>query len=188
MPTKITASGIIRNSETPRVGVTSKASPEFIDDCITQGIDLGYEDALQDAMARLRQESPNTVDSASYEDALEVEAQRELECFDSSGPYLYGDWKKIDLSSIAGKQGQGYEIDRNGSHGFACSYSNGSFGNCVSVEWSRTTKACHHTSPCFVMADGSGPCGDLDTAGDSVVAYCLPDDCMQSAEDEVIEK
>lgn len=46
------------------------------------------------------------------------------------------------------------------------------------VEWSRHTTPCHHTSPCYVMADGSGPCGDLDTPGDSVVAFALPPELL----------
>ena len=55
---------------------------------------------------------------------------------------------------------------------FAAVYNSDS-GN-ISVEFSQTTRSCHHTSPCYVMADGSGPCGNLDTPGNSVVAYDLP--------------
>lgn len=189
---KITSSGIIRNEDKPRVGVTSKAHPEFLDDCITQGIDLGYESALAETIAEIQgeiaarsEDIPSEHEAerdmsapkltADDSDGIEAEAQSRLECLESSGPYLIGDWRK-NAEGL-------YEIDHNGSAGYAAQFNSGSMGDIVTVEWSKTTKRCHHTSPCFVMSDGSGPCGDLDTVGDSVVAYCLPDDCMESAEE-----
>ena len=63
-----------------------------------------------------------------------------------------------------------YEIDR--SKTFAAVYS--SYSGNVTVEYSKHTTLCHNTSPCYTMADGSGPCGDLDTKGDTVTAYTLP--------------
>ncbi len=161
---KITSSGIIRNEDKPRVGVTSNASLDFLDECFTEGIDINYEEVYADVLNEIKAESEN-----DSEMDIENEAAKRMEYYENRGPYLYGDWVK-------NAEGQ-YEIDKNGKYGFAVTYSQES-GN-VSVEWSRTTKRCHHTSPCYVMADGSGPCGDLDTKGDSVIAYCLPDDCIR---------
>lgn len=73
------------------------------------------------------------------------------------------------------------ELDSSGKTGYALTYNTDSGNLCV--EYSRTTKPCHHTSPCYVMADGSGPCGDLNTAGNSVIAFCLPDDCLDKSRD-----
>jgi hypothetical protein len=153
---KITAAGIIRNKEQPRVGVTSmhNLASWAIDEIETNGIDLTWESFLDD----LRERGIN-------EDSEEWQREVDYAEFDSR-TILFGDWAKD-------KSGK-YSIDRNGPNGFAAEYSS-AWGN-VTVEWSRDTKACHHTSPCYVMSDGSGPCGDLDTDGDSVVAYTLPAD------------
>jgi len=163
---KITSAGIIRNEDQPRVGITSRASHDLIDEAITQGIDLGYESALAEFLE---------FHKLAGVEATEEKQQEWIDDFQSEGPYLIGDW-------IKNAEGL-YEIDRNGAQGFSASFSSGSFGDIVTVEWSKAVKRCQHTSPCFVMADGSGPCGDLDTPGDSVLAFALPDDCMQTEED-----
>lgn len=169
---KYTSSGIIRNADKPRIGIVSAHSlnPDFLDSFITEGIDLGYETFIQDTLERLKNENPG-IDDAELDALME----RETEFYESdSSTYLLGAWRKIPDGNIgAGK----YEIDKSGKNGdFAATFSSDS--NNVSVDWSKTTTQCHHTSPCYVMSDGSGPCGDLDTKGDSVIAYTFPNDCF----------
>ena len=136
-----------------KVGVTTKAPEWFFDLMFADGIDLNWEQFLLD----LQEE----------EELSEEDRDDAMENYESQGcSYLVGDWKQDKDSK--------WEINKEGEHGFSATYDN-SNADTVCVEWSKTTKECHHTSPCFVMADGSGPCGDLDTEGTSVVAYCLPD-------------
>jgi|ERR1035437_10263758 hypothetical protein len=158
-----TSSGIIKNADKPRVGVISQNSvcSDLLDDIIREGINLSYESYLEDIRADCVREGKTEEET---EEAIEEASQ----CYESdSDMYLFGDWLKNE-------SGQ-YEIDRNGKEGYALTY--GGMGN-LCIEWSKTVKPCHHTSPCYVMADGSGPCGDLDTKGDSVLAYALPNDCL----------
>jgi len=80
--------------------------------------------------------------------------------------YLVGDgWKKVN-----GK----YEIDK--TKELAATYSNNS--GIICVEYSKYIKECGPTSPCYVMADGSGPCGDLASVG-PFRAYSLPVEYFQ---------
>ena len=65
-----------------------------------------------------------------------------------------------------------------GPNGYAATYSGGNF----CVEWSKHTRKCNNTSPCYVMANGDGPCGDLDTKGDVVLAYDFPPEYYNSFE------
>lgn len=124
----------------------------FYEEEILNGIDLGYEEAVADMEA---------------EGKSEEEIEEELEFWEQDSVcILFGDWKK----NSEGK----YEIDYNGPKGFAGTYSNSS-GAIVTLEWSKHSAKCHHTSPCYVMCDGR-PCGDLDTEGDSVEAYCFSKD------------
>jgi hypothetical protein len=148
--TLVTSSGVIYERSKPRVGVVSVSSLGDIWDEIVNGIDLGYEFAYQEALA----------ESSGDED----ETERRLQYFESSGPYLFGDWQKGN---------DGYEPNTAGPNGFAACYNPDS--GIVTVEWSQETRWVHHTSPCYVMADGRGPCGDLDTPGDAVLAYTLPE-------------
>ena len=115
----------------------------------SDSIDLSYEEFISEL-----QEQGKTED--------EIEA--ELDCFEcDSRTFLVGNaWFK-------GADGK-YEIDK--TKEYAATYS-GDSGN-ISIEWSKYTRKCNNTSPCYVMADGSGPCGDLDTPGDAVIAYDLP--------------
>lgn len=156
---KITSAGIIRNPEKPRVGVTSLGSlSEWIYDTIDGGIDLTFEHAEEETREQITAENPGMDD-----DEIDELVSESLSMADFDGRViLFGDWKKD-------KDGR-YTPDTSGE--YSAKY-NG-YNNLVTVEWSRHTVACHHTSPCFVMADGSGPCGDLDTPGDSVIAYTLP--------------
>jgi hypothetical protein len=152
---KITSCGIIKNEDKPRVGVISiNACDDFIHDDIDQGINLSYEEFLLELEERGIEE-----DSAEWGEECDNFA-----CENETT--LVGDWKKVD-----GK----YVPDQNGENGFAATYHDG----IITVEWSKTTKKCHHTSPCYMMADGSGPCGDLETEGDSVIAFSLPDDLIR---------
>lgn len=155
-----TSSGIIKNADKPRVGVISQRSvcSDLLDDIIRDGVNLSYENYMDDTRQLLEGKTESEIEEALEEASQNYESQEDT--------YLYGDWIKTE---------SGYEIDKNGKHGFALTY--GGMGN-VCVEYSKTVKRCHHTSPCYVMADGSGPCGDLDTVGDSVLAYALPDDCL----------
>ena len=166
MSTKVTSSGIVKNSEKPCTGIASQNSlcPDFIDEFIINGIDLGWEQFKIDVSKEVERDNPDL-----DQDALDDVTADALENYEADGStYLLGAW-------IKGKDGT-YSIDKSGKHGnFAACYSSHS-GN-VSVEWSVTTTPCNNTSPCYVMADGSGPCGDLDSPGDVVVAYTLPEDC-----------
>lgn len=161
---KVTSAGVIRNEDKPRTGVVMAHSLAswFFDD---QGswIDLGYEEACLEARGEMKSEHPEADD-----DELDELVSEAMENFDPpyGTTYLIGGWVKVD-----GR----YEVDRESE--FAATYDTGS--NIVCVEWSRHTTRCHHTSPCYTMADGSGPCGDLDTPGDSVVAYTLPGDYFE---------
>lgn len=132
----------------PVVGITNQL-PDWVYDLIDKGIDLAYEEAVAELEAQGKTED---------------EIDKELENFESS-TMLVGDWTEDENGK--------YIIDENGDEGFAASYNNEN-GDILSIEFSKTTKWCNHTSPCYRMQDG-GPCGDLDTKGDSVLAYALPE-------------
>ena len=167
--TLVTSSGVIRNRFKPRIGIVSANSlnSDFFDDCFHNGIDLSWESYVEETVERLKDENPG-MDEVELDQLLDRETQ-DAE-FDSH-TYLLGAWVK-------NSKGQ-YEIDRTGKRGqFALSYNTDS--NIVSVEWSVITKACGNTSPCFVMADGSGPCADLNSKGTEVIGYTLPSDMFRS--------
>jgi len=131
------------------------------DEIFQDGVDLSSEAFADDLRAQGIDEDSD-------------EWQAAMDHYEPEGStYLFGDWTR-------GKDGT-YSIDPNGKSGFAATYSSNS-GN-VCVEYSKTTKRTHHTSPCYVMRDGSGPCGDLDTEGDSVVAYTLPAEYFRTNEE-----
>jgi hypothetical protein len=144
------------------VGITQRNKcPDWVLDMIDGGIDLLWESAVAEVTAEMQAKYPDADESE-----IDEMAERELEYFETDSQHiLIGDWKQID--------GQ-YVPDTDGKHGFAAEYTD-FCGGTLSIVWSRTTKQCHHTSPCFVMSDGSGPCGDLDTSGNSRTAYCLPE-------------
>ena len=150
----ITSCGVIKNREIPRVGViagNSELLSDYIYDDIDQGIDLTYEEYLLELEEQGKSEQ-------------EIEEEMDMACFDER-IILFGDaW-------IKNNEGK-YEIDK--TKGVAASYDSGS--NIITVDWSKTTRKCHHTSPCYIMANGDGPCGNLDTKGDAVLAYDLPKD------------
>lgn len=163
MTTKITSAGIIRNAEAPRVGVVNVGSlSEWIFETIDRGIDIAWEEACEDFQAELRAEGIKE-DSQEWECRMQDFSDES----DSFGTkiILFGNWEKDAGSGFAK-----YVPDTSGE--YAASFNSDS--NVVTVEWSKYTTPTHHTSPCYVMADGSGPCGDLDTPGDSVIAYTLP--------------
>lgn len=154
---KITSCGIIKNEDKPRVGVISANSEKLSDwiyEEITQGIDIHFEQYINEL-----QNEGKTED--------EIEKLTEFWENDSS-TILIGDWIKDTKGN--------YSPDK--SKDFAASYHEG----IICVEWSKKTKPCHHTSPCYVMANGDGPCGDLETEGNSVIAYDLPEDLYSKEE------
>ena len=162
--TLITSSGVIRNRFKPRTGIVSAYSlySELFEDCVNRGIDLSFESYHEERIAELKDENPELDDS--YIDEL---FERESDCLEfDSRVFLLGAWVKVD-----GK----YKIDRSGKHGdYALTYN--TENGIVCVDWSLETTPCNNTSPCYVMSDGSGPCGDLDIEGDAVIAYTLPAD------------
>jgi hypothetical protein len=138
---------------TIKVGIINANSDklcEFIHDEINQGTDIIYEEFLDD----LEQQGIS-----------EEEIERQCDNYRNDHVViLFGDaWVKVN-----GR----YEIDR--TKEFAATYNNDS--NVIAVEWSKYTRNCAGTSPCYVMADGSGRCGDLDTDGETETAYDLPPD------------
>jgi hypothetical protein len=163
--TLITSSGIIKNRYVPRVGVVNAGSlyNELFEDCINDGIDLTWESYKDETMTRLMNDNPD-LDDFAIEELFETES----DCVDfDSRTFLLGAWIKNENGN--------YVIDRSGKSGsYALEYNTGT--DTVCVEWSQITKPCGNTSPCYVMADGTGPCGDLDTIGDTVIAYTLPED------------
>lgn len=169
MATKYTTSGIIRNSEKPRSGVVSTNNlASWIYDTIHEGIDLGYEEWALSVIEEIRQEIKlNDENDELSEDEINEQVEQELENAHYSpddSTILFGDWKK-DKNGF-------YVPNTKGE--FAAIFTSNGFGDLVTVEWSKHTAKCGHTSPCFVMSNGDGPCGDLDSEGDSVLAYTLP--------------
>ena len=160
MKTIITSSGIVRNPEKPRVGVVSCHNLEsWVFDEINEGIDLTYLDIREEVRQEIIQENKH-LDDVKVEEELDNRMQ-DVE-FDGH-IILFGDWKK--------DKNDRYVPDTNGE--FAAEY-NSDTGN-ICVEFSRHVVPCEVTSPCYVMADGSGPCGDLDSRGEGpVLAYSLP--------------
>ncbi len=151
-----TSSGIIRNADKPRVGVISLNSELLNQDIdifgeeIINGIDLGYEEYRAELEASGKTDEEIDEEMYSYRN--------------DESHYLFGDW----IKNADGK----YEINKTGKAGYAATYS--SYSGNICVEFSKTARRCNNTSPCYVMADGSGPCGNLDSEGDNVLAYDLP--------------
>jgi hypothetical protein len=129
-------------------------------------IDLTYEEYKAELVA---------------EGKTDEEIEEELDFYEPDCvTILFGDWYQDPKDNL-------YKIDKEGHNGFAGTYSN-SYGDHITIEWSKWSVPCHHTSPCYVMSDGR-PCGDLDTEGDSVEAYCLPEDHWRELEyDSNVEK
>jgi len=161
-----TSSGIIKNRQSPRVGVISESSLSFdlFEECLNHGIDLTFESFRDDTLKNLRIQNPD-LDDDGIDELFQSES--DMAEFDSRS-FLLGAW-------VLGSDGP--EIDKSGASGtYALTYDTGT--GMVCVEWSTNTTYCHHTSPCYIMADGSGPCGDLDTKGNAVIAYTLPVDMI----------
>ena len=167
--TIITSAGIIRNASKPRVGVINASSlyNDLFQECLDHGVDLDFEDFRLETLESLRTNNPDADETEL--DALLDEALQDSEI--ESRVFLLGAW-------IKNAQGL-FEIDRSGNSGTYALQYNVETG-IVCVEWSQDVTRCHYTSPCYVMADGSGPCGDLDTPGNSVVAYTLPADLFET--------
>lgn len=158
----ITSSGVILNREKPRVGVISANSQllqEWIFDEIDQGIDLTYETAF-------KEEYDTAIESGQTDDEAWKSANDATEFWDcDSRTVLFGDAWAYDE-----KHGK-YYIDKLKGE-YAAVYNNDS--NIICVEYSKNIRQCNNTSPCYVMSDGSGPCGDLGAPGDAVIAFDLP--------------
>ena len=137
-----------------KIGIISQNSVcnEFLNDIMIHGIDLYYEEYLNDLK-----------EQGLTDDEIEKECDRYMpDCH----LMIYGDW-------TTNENGQ-YIPDETGSHGFSVEYNTDS-GN-LAVFYSKNVAKCYITSPCYRQLDGS-PCGDLDTNGD-YEAYTLPDDCL----------
>ena len=163
--TLVTSSGVIRNRSIPRIGIINASSlyDDLFQDCLNDGIDLSWESFVEETTEQVKADNPGLNETEL--DALIELATQDSE-FDSHS-FLLGAWVKDT-------NGQ-YSIDKSGNNGnYALSYNTET--GIVCVEWSTLTKPCNNTSPCYVMADGSGPCGDLDSPGDAVIAYTLPGD------------
>jgi hypothetical protein len=161
-----TSSGIIKNADKPRVGIISQHSvdSDLLDEILRCGINLSWDTFINDLRNDLTKEGKS-------EDEIEEELNNANDNYQNDNDiFLYGDWEEVESGKDKGK----YQINKQGKHGFALTFS----GNNLCVEWSTITKLCHHTSPCYVMSNGDGPCGDLDTQGNSVLAYALPIDCL----------
>jgi hypothetical protein len=157
-----------RSKMKPRVGITSihKLESSALD-AIADSIDLTFERARLDETKRLTEENPRL-------DEYEIDAlvDEKMECFETdSWEMLWGAWEKNDHGKYIISPSKGE---------FAATYNSDT--GIVCVEYSIYTAECHHTSPCYVMSDGSGPCGDLDTKGNSVVAYTLPPEYFSNKE------
>ena len=141
------------DSEKPRCGIIGANSELLNTDYLYDLIDI------------------NNMIDLSYESSIKELTDEQIEelmdCFESGPNYLIGSWVKVD-----GK----YQVDYNGE--FSGTYNSDS--NTVCIEYSKTTRETHHTSPCYIMADGSGQCGDLETSGDSVISYDLPKEYYNS--------
>ena len=138
----------------PKTGVVQANSLDewFFEDLFANGIDLSYNSFIQDL---------------EEQGLSEEEIEQETDFYQSDcSTWLLGDWKQ-DVNGM-------WEIDKQGKLGYALSFNSGS--NTVCVDYSNVTTLCHNTSPCYVMSDNSGPCGDLDTAGTNILAYDLPKD------------
>ncbi len=166
--TIVTSSGVIRNRSLPRVGVINASSlyDDLFQDCLNDGIDLSWLSFETDTIERLKSEFPD-LDDSDISELFEKESQH-VE-FDSHS-FLLGAWVKDSEGD--------YCIDITGANGNYALVYNTESGS-VSVEWSTETVWCNNTSPCYVMADGSGPCGDLDSPGNAVIAYTLPRDMFR---------
>jgi hypothetical protein len=171
--TLVTSSGIIKNRSVPRVGVISANSElldyDVINDLldINNVIDISFEDFLLELKNQIECElddcdlDPET--KLSEIDRL-VDERLETELLEPGPNFLIGDaW-------LFNKETKSYEIDK--TKELAATFNSES--NIICVEWSKFTRSCHHTSPCYVMSNGNGPCGDLNTEGDAVIAYDLP--------------
>ena len=140
------------------VGVIGASNVDW-DDVFHDSIDIGYIEYMADAIEEYKASNPE----ASEED---IETHEEILSDDYCGDsttYLIGDW-------IQDKDGK-YSIDKDGKQGFSATFNSDT--NNICVEFSKTIMQCHHTSLCYRMVDGR-PCGDLDTEGDSTLAYSLP--------------
>lgn len=151
----ITSCGVARDINKPRVGVIgANECNEFIHDDIDQGKDITYDEFLQ-----------NLEDEGKTLEEIEEESDF-FESGDST--ILFGPaWFQNDKGK--------YEIDK--TKEYAATFSQST--NIICIEFSKHTARCNNTSPCYVMADGSGPCGDLNSKGD-ILAYTLPSELLKN--------
>ena len=142
----VTSSGVIKDPDSPRTGVVgcNDLNSEFIYEDIDAGIDLSYEEYLLEL---------------KEEELSEEEIEERTEHYEHDSPtHLIGGWKKVKGKYVVDKTKEFSAIHHDGT---------------ICVEFSKHLRRVGYTSPCFVMCDGSGPCGDLTSEGD-VLAYDLP--------------
>lgn len=183
--------GVTIDSDKPVTGVIGNNSAEYLAEESHNGIDLGYEDYMEQARAE-HVHSPKeksyevgachvTEHGCTCEDGEECECTECETCDEigedyedqGEGTYLVGTWKP----TADGK----YEPDTSGTGihhgGYAGIYRAGS--NVTQVVWSRYASRAALCSPCYPGQ------ADLDTAGD-FLAYTLPPD-MFSRHDTHLE-
>ena len=136
--------GVSCDTEEPVTGVLANNEVcQFLSDEFNDAIDIGWEEAVEEYRAEHDGEDP---------------PDGEFDWWESLGPLLYGDWRKVDGL---------YEPDKDGKKGFSAIVR-----ECVTqVVWSKTTKRAGMCSPCYPGQ------ADLDCPGDQL-AYTLPKDCF----------
>ena len=147
------------DSETPIVGVISNNSAEWLHEACDNGIDLSYEDFI-DELRKEHEGYRNSKFAGEHADDFDEceECEKSKEYYESDEPtYLIGSWKLVNGM---------YEPDTGGEYAAKVSYD--AF-NCTQVLWSRYASRSELCSPCFPGQ------ADLDTPGE-YLAYQLPPD------------
>lgn len=150
----------------PRVGIISQNSlASWIHD--SSYINVSEESRYAEARAELIAAGHDEGSDAFLDGMQEYSDSAD----DSDGDtVLVGDWAR----DAEGR----YVPDTAGIRGYAIVLNH--YSNIASVEWSRTIIGARDTSPCYRMADGSGPCGDLDAlADDGYPTYDVPSDMRE---------
>lgn len=120
-------------------------------------IDLNYEESLQEAKQRFKEDMDSCRNFQDIKDCLSnILEDLPLDDFMECSDFLIGDWKK---------DGEKWIPDKEGREGFsAIWYDDGH----IQVIWSNTVKECSLCSPCFPDQ------GNLSDTPNGIIAYSLP--------------